>query len=149
MQLLSSCSRVLTSLRYQDGYCGCRGSQRYQQCLNSSLQHPNSDCVEFKKMEKRAKNEKSRFAKNTFLFLRAHDLDIILGVITDRKNRVGQVCPPKKFFYFLSPVKVRNFGKKKCWNMFPAVRQSQQYPIYRLGVLKNPWIPRNTEKMQK
>ena len=29
MQILSSCSRVLTSLRCQDGYCGCEGSQRY------------------------------------------------------------------------------------------------------------------------
>ena len=29
MQLLSSCSRVLTSLRYQNGYYGCGGSQRY------------------------------------------------------------------------------------------------------------------------
>ena len=29
MQLLSSCSRVLTSLRYQNEYCGGKGSQRY------------------------------------------------------------------------------------------------------------------------
>ena len=29
VQLLSSCNRVLTSLRYQDGYCGYGGSWRY------------------------------------------------------------------------------------------------------------------------
>ena len=44
-----------------------------------------------KKWKKRAKNEKSRFAKNTFFFfLRVHELDIILGVNMDRKNRVGK-----------------------------------------------------------
>ena len=37
-----------------------------------------------------------RFAKNTFLFLRVHELDIILGVNTDRKNRVEKMCSPKK-----------------------------------------------------
>ena len=61
-------------------------------------------------MEKRAKNEKSRFEKNTFLFLRVRELDIVLGVNTDRKNHVGKVCSPKKSFGFWEPVKVRNFG---------------------------------------
>ena len=38
------------------------------------------------------KNEKSRFAKNTFLFLLVHELDIILGINMDRKNSLGKVC---------------------------------------------------------
>ena len=63
-----------------------------------------------KKGEKRAKNEKLRFAKITIFFLRVHELDIVLGVNTDRKNRVGKVCSPKKIFEFWEPVKVRNFG---------------------------------------
>ena len=74
-------------------------------------------------MEKKiAKNEKSRFAKNTFLFLRVHELDIILGVNTDRKNRVGKVCSPKNFFDFLSPFKVRNFGNSlsSIWSLIPS-----------------------------
>ena len=57
-------------------------------------------------MKKRAKNEKSLFAKKTFLFLRVQELDIILGVNADRKNRVLKVCSPKNCFDFLSPVKV-------------------------------------------
>ena len=61
-------------------------------------------------MEKRAKNEKLRFAKITIFCLRVHELDIVLGVNTDRKNRVGKVCSPKKFFEFWDPVKMRNFG---------------------------------------
>ena len=62
-----------------------------------------------KNIKKGARNEKSRFAKNTFLFLGVHELDDILGVNTYRKNRVGKVCSPTKFFDFLSPIKVRNF----------------------------------------
>ena len=42
MQVLSFPSRALTSLTYQDGYCGCGGSQLYTimggvQCINSLL----------------------------------------------------------------------------------------------------------------
>ena len=89
MQLLSSCSRVL------NGYCGCKGSQRYQNwsaMLNLVFVAPKFRLrrVQKRGREKRAKNEKSRFAKNTFLFLRVNELDIILGVNTDRKNRVGK-----------------------------------------------------------
>ena len=51
----------------------------------------------FQKRGKREKNEKLRFAKNIFLFLRVHELDIILRVNTDRKNRVGKVCSDWKF----------------------------------------------------
>ena len=63
-----------------------------------------------KKGGKRAKNEKLRFAKITIFSLRVHELDIVLGVNTDRKNRVGKVCSPKKIFEFWEPVKVGNFG---------------------------------------
>ena len=33
--------------------------------------------------KKRAKNEKLRFAKNTFLFYRVHELEMVLEVNTD------------------------------------------------------------------
>ena len=48
--------------------------------------------------------------KKTFLFLSDHELDIVLEVNRDRKNRVRKVCLPKIFFDLLAPVKVRNFG---------------------------------------
>ena len=38
--------------------------------------------------------------KKTFLFLHVHELGIVLGVSTDRKNHDGKVCSPKKFFDF-------------------------------------------------
>ena len=56
------------------------------QCLNFLSYHPNSDCIELKKRGKKSKNEKLRFAKKFFLFLRVYELDIVLGVNTDRKN---------------------------------------------------------------
>ena len=108
MQLLSSCSRVLTSYAYQNGYCECRESQQYHygRCamlklvfVSTQIQTASSSKI----WKKRAKNEKSRFAKNTFLFQRVHELDIVLRVNTDRKNRLGKVCSPKLFFD-LSPV---------------------------------------------
>ena len=57
-----------------------------------------------KKRGKTSKNEELRFAKITIFFLRVHELDIVLGVNTDRKNRVGKVCSPKKIFEFWEPV---------------------------------------------
>ena len=42
--------------------------------------------------------------------MRVHELYIVLGVNTDQKSRVGNVCSPKNFFEFWEPVKVRNFG---------------------------------------
>ena len=59
---------------------------------------------------KKEQKMKNRVLQKTLLFLRVLELDIILGVNTDRKNRVGKVCSPKKFFDLLPPVKVRNFG---------------------------------------
>ena len=67
---------------------------------STQIQTTSSPKKRAKKWKNRAKNEKSRFAKNTFLFLRVHELDIILGVNTDRKNRVGKVCSPKFFLTF-------------------------------------------------
>ena len=116
MQVLPFLSCVLTSLRYQNGYCGCRGSQRYHygRCamLKLIFVAPKFRLRRVKKRrEKRAKNEKLRFAKITiFFFLRVHELDIVLGVNRDRKNLVEKVCSPKKVFEFWEPVKVRNFG---------------------------------------
>ena len=45
-----------------------------------------------------------------FFFSRVHEFDIILGVNTDQKNHVENVCSSKKIFEFWEPVKVRNFG---------------------------------------
>ena len=57
-----------------------------------------------RRVQKRGKKEqkmKTRvLQKKTFLFLHVHELDIVLGVNTDRKNRVGKVCSPKKNFEF-------------------------------------------------
>ena len=81
------------------------------QCLNLFFYHSNSDSIEFnEEFKKGEKNEKLRFVKKKFLFLRIHELDIVLGVNTDQKNRVRKVCSTKNFFDFWSPVKVRNFG---------------------------------------
>ena len=115
MQILSSCSRVLTSLRYQDQYFGCGESQRYHYERCAMLKLP-FVATKFRprRVKKRGKKEQKMknciLEKKSFLFLHVHELDIILRVNTDRKNRVGKVCSPKKFFVFLSPVKVRNFG---------------------------------------
>ena len=83
MQVLPFLSRFLTSLRYQNGYYGCRGSQRYHYgrfvlfkrpfvstimgglyCLNALLLAPKSDCVEINRRQKRAK--KTRVKKYIF-----------------------------------------------------------------------------------
>ena len=115
MQVLPFLSYVLTSLKYHNGYYGCGGSQRYHygRCAMLKLVFvaPKFRLLRVqKKWKKRAKNEKSRFAKITIFFLRVHEWDIVLGVNTDQKNRVGKVCSPKKIFEFWEPVKVRNFG---------------------------------------
>ena len=101
-------------LRYQDGYCGCGGSQRYYFRRCAVKLHFIAPKFGLHPVKKKVKNEKLRFTKNIFLFLRVHELGIVLWVNTDQKkktdrNRVGKVCSPKKMFDFLSPVKVRNF----------------------------------------
>ena len=53
MQLLFSCSRVLICFRYQNGYCGCRGSL---------------DCVEFKKLKKKKRKMKNRVLQQTLFY---------------------------------------------------------------------------------
>ena len=50
--------------------------------------------------EKRAKNEKLHFAKKNFSFLRVYELDIGLGVNTDRKKKCGEGVLAKNFFEF-------------------------------------------------
>ena len=55
----------------------------------------NGNCVEFKKGKKEQKIKKWNFAKKTFSFLRVYELDIVLGVNADRKNRMGKVCSRK------------------------------------------------------
>ena len=92
MQLLSSCSRVLISLTNQNLGVGEANDTIMGgvQCLNSLLLHPNSDCVEFKKMEKRAKNENSRFAKNTFAFFQYYVLSTdFLALLNCKLSIVG------------------------------------------------------------
>ena len=114
MQVLPFLSCVLTSLRYQDGYWECRGSQRYHYGRWAMLElifvRPKFRLRRVKKRGKKSKKWKMAFCKNNYLFLRVHELDIVLGVNTDRKTRVGKVCSPKKIFEFWKPVKVRNFG---------------------------------------
>ena len=115
MQVLTLLSRVLTSLTYQDGYCGCGGSQRY--CYGMFAVHKLSFVAPkfwLRRVQKKGKKGQKikilHFEKNTFLFLRVHELEIILGVNTDWKNRVGKVCSPENFFDFSSPVKQCIFG---------------------------------------
>ena len=114
MQVLPFLSCVLTSLRYQNGYYGCGGSQRYHygRCAMLKLPFvaPKFRLRRIKRRGKKSKKWKIAFCKNNYFFLRVHELDIVLGVNTYRKNRVGKVCSPKKFFEFWEPVKVRNFG---------------------------------------
>ena len=61
MQALSFLSRVLTSLEYQNEYCGCGEIQGY-----ALLLAPKSDCVEMNRREKRVKKWKNAQKKNIF-----------------------------------------------------------------------------------
>ena len=98
-QVLCILSRVLTSFMYQNGYF-----KRIVVVPKFRLYWVQ------KRGKKEQKMKKMRFAKKTFLVLRVRELGIVLGVNTDRKNRVRKVCSTKIFFDFFLPVKVRNFG---------------------------------------
>ena len=116
VKVLSSCSRVLTSLRYQNGHCGCGGSQRYHygRCamLKLIFVAPKFRLRRVKKRGLKEQKMKNCVLQKNYLsfFLRVHELDIVLGVNTNQKSRMGKLCSPKKFFEFWEPVKVRNFG---------------------------------------
>ena len=88
MQIPSFLSRILTSYyTYQNGYCECGGSQRYHYEMFAVHKLP-FVAPKFrlrrvqKNGKKEQKNEKSRFAKNTFLFYRVHELQMVLGFST-------------------------------------------------------------------
>ena len=95
MQVLSFLSRILTLLTYQNGYYECDGSQRYHYGRRAMLKlvfvAPKFRLRRVKKKGKLIKNEKNAFCKKKLLFLRVHELGIVLGVNMDRKNHVGKV----------------------------------------------------------
>ena len=106
IQLLPSCSRVPTSLTNQNAYCGCGASQCYH-CGMFAMHKVPFVAAKFrlrrikKKWKKRAKNEKLRFAKNSILFLRVHELEMVLGVnnlvfprLYQREKKIKKICTP-------------------------------------------------------
>ena len=108
MQFLSSCSRVLTSLRYQYGYCGCRGSQwyHYWRCAMLKLVFvAPKTASSSNKWKKRSINVKSHFAKNTFLFLRVHEWTLFWGSIRIWKIVWGRYARQKNFWSFCSQLR--------------------------------------------
>ena len=105
MQLLSSCSRILTLLKYQNRYCGCGGSQRYHHGRCAVLKLP-FVAPKFrlrrvkKKGGKRAKNDKLRFAKTTIFFCVFTSWTLFLGSIRIRKVVWRRCARQKNFFTF-------------------------------------------------
>ena len=70
MKVLTILSRVLTCLRYQAGYWGCEGNQLYHYGRFAMLKLPfvAPKFRELKKLAKKGKNEKLRFAKKTLSY---------------------------------------------------------------------------------
>ena len=132
MLLLFSCSRVLTSLigmrmgtvsvgEANDTIMGC------QQCINSLLQH----CVEFKKMEKRQKIKNCILQKTLFYFCIFTSWKWFWGLMRVEKNGMEQVCSPKNFFDFLSPVRCEIFeiSSYTCCRLRPCTSDCDSYLV--------------------
>ena len=102
MQLLSSCSRVLTSLRYQDGYYGCRGSH-YGRCAMLKLVFvaPKYRLRRVQKYEKKEQKMKNRVLQKTlFYFCVFTSWKWFWGLIRVEKIIWGSVLAKKFFLTF-------------------------------------------------
>ena len=103
MKVLPFLSCVLTSLRYQNGYYGCGGSQRYHygRCamLKLIFVAPKFRLRRVKKNgEKRAKNEKLRFAKITIFFFACSRVGHCSGGQYGSEKPCGKGVLAKKIF---------------------------------------------------
>ena len=114
MLVLSFLSRVLISLRYQNGYCAYMGVEEPNatimggvQCLNSFL---STQIQTAPSQRKRGKKAKNAFCKiNFFIFAYSR-----VGHSSEDQYRLKKSCGEGVmqtiFFDFSTPVKVRNFG---------------------------------------
>ena len=102
MQLLSSCSRVLTSLTYQNGYCECGESQRYHcgRCAMLKLVFvaPKFRLRQVQKNGKKEQKMKNRVLQKTlFYFSVFTSWKWFWGLIRAEKKVWGR-CARQKFF---------------------------------------------------
>ena len=109
MKVLTILSRVLTSLRYQNGYCGCRESQRYDYGSCAMIKLP-LVAPKFRLRRVQKKGKKEQKMKNCVLQKKTFHTSYFWESIRIEKIVLGRCAHQNFFFTFRHQFKVRNYG---------------------------------------